>query len=389
MPDLPPWVRSGPLWGTVVSLLLVYLYFHVVHWNPQESVVAYLLQVSQNDDSPPLRLPVKVQMTDPFLLFVGYSVSYVLIEKLGLKHLPRVITPNVISCTHPFLALLAAAFIVKSFNGNKPAAAVSASVARCEPENGWRADEEAGPKHEDEGWKEDKSRTFTHPIVTFTEPDVLHNYLRAAALCLALRQVLDTLDGALARAHRNMGVHHQQGIIPLAGPSIDRLTDTLGVLVFFTALLRHLHARRPVISYAVPGGRCTPCWNRALASWHAHGHGAAHLISLTCILAFVMTGIRGLFWEYYVPLFSGLFDHSASPAAAAVEKSFAVQFMYFSWSLSCIDAILFYFIVALATNRLWSLIHFLAFAGWVWTAAVVLYTMAVQRYVMAALQAPG
>lgn len=72
MPDLPPWVRSGPLWGTLVGLLLVYLYFHVVHWNPRESVVAYLLQVSQNDDGqgpPPTPAPREPRAHSPVFFF--------------------------------------------------------------------------------------------------------------------------------------------------------------------------------------------------------------------------------------------------------------------------------------------------------------------------------
>ena len=72
---------------------------------------------------------------------------------------------------------------------------------------------------------------------------------------------------------------------------------------------------------------------------------------------------RGLFWEHYVPAFGGLFDSAAGQDADKLQQSFSVQLVYFLWGISCVDAMLFYLIVALMFNKLWVVIKFYASIG--------------------------
>eukprot|EP00906_Rhabdomonas_costata_P021433 RCo031123 len=125
--------KSTVFW--VLTFVFCLWYFWNVHMNPSDELVLFLMRathraVNTTAGSAGVRLPVKVRMTDPCLLFGAYPLGWVFFDQLGLRKYPNVITPNLISMIHPFLAFVAAYLFLTSASASCRAAALSSPWRR-------------------------------------------------------------------------------------------------------------------------------------------------------------------------------------------------------------------------------------------------------------------
>eukprot|EP01004_Peranema_trichophorum_P003172 NODE_2176_length_1662_cov_79.244314_g1862_i0.p1 GENE.NODE_2176_length_1662_cov_79.244314_g1862_i0~~NODE_2176_length_1662_cov_79.244314_g1862_i0.p1 ORF type:complete len:345 (-),score=40.65 NODE_2176_length_1662_cov_79.244314_g1862_i0:526-1560(-) len=311
-------------------------YFYYVYVYPSPNLNRFILKSTYKatSNTTELHVPAKVLMTDPFLIFFGYPVSHFFLDDVGLKKYPDQISPNLITLIHlvvSFIAvyLLASSSMPQYSKAHSPCKGEennSSPVLRIPIPTPFAGDTVIAVS------SSERDHVLDYPVTFYTDNDVSLPRLRLAAAVIIIRCVLDSMDGALSRAHRQMGVTSSGTFLHMSGALIDIVSDTVGVLSMGGGLIYHFYTRKVVIHRATGHGNGNP--SSCLAPYHrmrTYFHSKVNpvlLVRIIPVLACVMMASRGLFWEHYILEFSNIFEQNQTPFAKSIEDSLAVKLVY-------------------------------------------------------------
>jgi len=210
-------------------------------------------------------------------------------------------------------------------------------------------------------------------------------YFRIAAVCVLFRNILDTMDGIVARTQRAnaiaRGIHLPPPVTTVGfnGHTMDMVTDTFGIVAVGFAI-HYVICTKTLTWHRIP----TAIFKRIAPRLVGNKNQFIVKVLAWCGLAYL--AVASSTWETFMIRYSNLFDVHANTNTAIflLESNWHVRMTQMLWSFSCGDAMVFALIVMLATNRVWEGAQLMLLVGMPWQAVLVGYSLWVWQNVILA-----
>jgi phosphatidylglycerophosphate synthase len=222
------------------------------------------------------------------------------------------------------------------------------------------------------------STTSTPPMLgTPTSAGHRRRWILLATWLFALRNLLDTLDGVVARYQRLQAVGGDSSLLQpnplvfgLNGHTIDTVCDFIGGLVCCLGICSTMW-NQPVLISRLPRIVLTKLGLRQKIRHHAA------LPKWVAFCGLTLTGVSAAGWDPMMIKYSSLFDvySDGNDNIFALEQMTQVRINQFLWSLVCGDCLFTYLTLALVLDQLWLVLQLFVFVGYPYCALLTCHSL--------------
>lgn len=224
------------------------------------------------------------------------------------------------------------------------------------------------------------------PLLGATSAGRRRRWILVATLLFTIRNLLDTLDGVVARYQRlqaaggdPLKLQPSPLVFGINGHTIDTVCDFVGGFACCLGILSIMWSQ-PVLISRLPRLLLTKIGLRQTIRHHAA------LPKWVAFSGLLFTSVSAAGWDFMMIKYVNLFDvHSdGNDAVFSLEQNPQVRLNQFLWSLLCADCLFTYLTIGLVADRLWLVLQTFVFIGYPLVALLMCHSLYVWYAIVAA-----